>query len=126
MKTFMRIFDREWFRGVVMTIMVLGIVIALLGVWQYSSASQALAANPAQQLAEEQAADEEAVETIETQAEGRMLLASDIERRQLQADQYYAMITAGIGLAVLAIGWIGLDVARSRRQRVTSDVSAEA
>ena len=71
-----------------------------------------LAANPAAQIHQEGGEVE-----LESKSEAHGLMAADIERRRMLAEQRDMMQAGGIGLALLGLGWLGYDMLRGRRRR---------
>ena len=53
---------------------------------------------------------------IESKGQAQGLMAADIERRRLVAEQFNMMILGGVGLALLGLGWLGTDIIRGRRR----------
>ena len=93
------------------TAIVLGILMAALGGWRYFDLANQLSRNQATQIHEE--GGEVAIES-KSQAHG--LMASDIERRRLLADQSTMMMVGGAGLALIGLGWFLGDILRGRRR----------
>ena len=94
------------------TAIVVGILLAAYGGFRYLDLANQLAANPAAQI--HQAGGE--VE-LESKSEAHGLMAADIERRRMLAEQRDMMQAGGIGLALLGLGWLGYDMLRGRRRR---------
>lgn len=101
------------------TAIVVGILLASYAALQYVHLSNQLAANPAAQIHQEGGEVE-----LESKTEAHGLMAADIERRRMVAEQRRMMVAGGIGLALLGLGWLGYDLLRGRR-RVQVEVSAE-
>jgi hypothetical protein len=109
------ILEQEWLRGVMYTIMAAGVLALGAAVWQYFDADRQLQENIAHQV---RASGGEVAP--QTQAEAQGLVAADIARRELVNQQYNALMLGGGGLVAIAIGWILLDLRRSRLRSRTS------
>lgn len=101
------------------TAIVVGILLAAYGGLRYLDLSNQLAANPAAQIHQEGGEVE-----LESKSEAHGLMAADIERRRLVAEQHNMMIAGGAGLALLGLGWLGYDILRGRRRKQREDSSA--
>ena len=101
------------------TAIVVGILLAAYGGLRYLDISNQLAANPAAQIHQE--GGEVA---LESKSEAHGLMAADIERRRLVAEQRDMMIAGGVGLALLGLGWLGYDILRGRRLKADSRESS--
>ena len=101
----------EWLNRLFFSLIVIGLLMAVFGVYRYVDATVRLADNPAAQL---RASGGEL--NIQSTAEGRGMIAADMERRDLEDQRAEAMTVGGIGLAVIAIGWLAMDFQRSRRK----------
>ena len=93
------------------TAIVLGILLAAVGGWRYFDLANNLSSNQAAQIHEE--GGEVA---IESKNQARGLMASDIERRRILAEQRNMMMVGGAGLALIGLGWLLGDVLRGRRR----------
>ena len=94
------------------TAIVVGVLLAAYGGLRYLDLSNQLAANPAAQIHQEGGEVE-----LESKTEAHGLMAADIERRRLVAEQHNMMIAGGAGLALLGLGWLGYDILRGRRRK---------
>ena len=94
------------------TAIVVGILLAAYGGLRYLDLSNRLAANPAAQIHQEGGEVE-----LESKSEAHGLMAADLERRRLVAEQRDMMVAGGIGLALLGLGWLGYDILRGRRRK---------
>ncbi len=112
--------DSELIERLFFTALVVGIVLAAGGAIRYVMLHNQLDDNLAAQIHQE--GGEVAIES-KGQAQG--LMASDIERRRIVAEQFNMMIVAGAGLALLGLGWLGTDLIRGRRQTARKASSAE-
>jgi len=54
-----------------------------------------------------------------------MLMAADVEYRRLESQRDNALIVGGVGLALLAVGWIGSDFLRARCRRLNGSLRSE-
>ncbi len=112
---------RDWINAAFLTLIIIGLALALFGAYRFIDTSLRLEDNPAHQLIV-------SGETIDPQsrAEARGLVAADIERRQLLYDRYIGILAGGAGLVTLAVGWIGFDILRHRRQKATEETAASS
>ena len=94
------------------TAIVVGVLLAAYGGLRYVDLSNQLAANPAAQIHQEGGEVE-----LESKTEAHGLMAADIERRRLVAEQHNMMVAGGAGLALLGLGWLGYDILRGRRRK---------
>ncbi|MCY3916884.1 MAG: hypothetical protein OXG49_12800 [Chloroflexi bacterium] len=100
------------------TAIVVGFLMAAGGAIRYFMLHNQLSTNMAAQIHEQ--GGEVAIES-KGQAQG--LMASDIERRRLVAEQFNMMIFGGVGLALLGLGWLGHDVMGSRRRKTAASAA---
>ena len=111
------------FNGIVdrllFTAIVLGILMAAVAGWRYFDLANQLSSNQAAQIHEE--GGEVAIES-KSQAHG--LMASDLERRRMLADQRNMMVVGGAGLALIGLGWFLGDILRGRRRKSEAQSSA--
>ncbi len=101
------------------TAIVLGILMAAVGGWRYFDLANQLSSNQAAQIHEE--GGEVAIES-KSQAHG--LMASDLERRRLVAEQRNMMMVGGAGLALIGLGWFLGDILRERRGKAATAAAA--
>lgn len=101
------------------TAIVLGILMAAVGGWRYFDLENQLSGNQAAQIHEQ--GGEVAIES-KSQAHG--LMAADIERRRMLADQRNMMVIGGAGLALIGLGWFLGDILRGRRRAAAAKDSA--
>lgn len=80
---------------------------------RYLDVTNQLAGNLAAQIH-----DEGGEVTLESKAQAQGLMASDIARRRLVAEQFNMMVIGGAGLALLGLGWLGYDIMRGRRRKI--------
>lgn len=97
-------------RAVLLTLMALGLLLLLSALWRYFSAAHELQGNLAHIVRSGQL-------TPAAGSQTRALLAADIARRALLAQQFHALMAAGAGLVLLSLGWLGVNLARLRHQR---------
>ena len=93
------------------TFVVVGIVLIGYSVYKVITINIALSNNLAQQIHN---SGEEL--QIQTSAEGRGIVAADIERRELLQERAQMYIAGGAGLVMLGIGWLGYDFLGHRRK----------
>ncbi len=105
-----RLQARAFIDKLLFSAMLVGVLLAAFAVLRYVELSNRLADNPAAQIR----ASGEAVQVDNADA-GYSLMSADIERRRQVDEQYNMMIIGGLGLALLGLGWLGSDIARSRR-----------
>lgn len=108
------LFHSELIERLLFSAIVVGILLAAGGAVRYFILQNELSTNLAAQIHGE--GGEVAIES-KSQAQG--LMASDIERRRLVAEQFNMMLVAGVGLALLGLGWLGMDIIRGRRKRMS-------
>ncbi len=106
------ILEHEWFRGMVVALLMIGSVLALYGIYQFVDASAQIQTNASYQRE---------VAGIETppanQTDAQMFMAADVEYRKLRIQRSNSMIYGGVGLAIMALGWLGYDFARTQRRK---------
>lgn len=105
------LFDSELIERLLFTAIVVGILLAAGGAIRYVMIQNELSTNMAARIHDEGGEVE-----IESKSQAQGLMASDIERRRLVEQQYNMMIVAGLGLALLGLGWLGTDWIRGRRR----------
>lgn len=111
-KQFPLMLEHEWFRGLVVACLMIGAAFTLYGIYQYINANLQIQSNPAYQRE---------ISGIETppqdQSEAQMFMAADVEYRRLRIQQSNSLVYGGIGLAVMALGWLGYDFSRTQRRK---------
>lgn len=100
------------------TAIVVGFLMAAGGAIRYFMLQRQLAGNLAAQVH-----DEGGEVAIESKGQAQGLMASDIERRRLVAEQFNMMILGGVGLALLGLGWLGHDLLGSRRRKLAAEAA---
>lgn len=114
-----RLLDSELIERLLFSAIVVGIFLAAGGGIRYVMLANQLSGNMAAQIHDDGGEVE-----IESKSQAQGLMASDIERRRLVAEQFNMMMVAGVGLALLGLGWLGTDIIRGRRRMVTKEPSA--
>lgn len=104
------------------TAIVIGILMTVVAGWRYFDAANQLSANQAAQIH-----DEGGEVTVESKSQAHGLMASDLERRRLLADQSNMLMVGGAGLALIGLGWLAGDILRGRRRKAEEkDKAAQA
>ena len=114
------LFNTELIERLLFTAIVLGILLVGYGAFRYLNLSNQLSGNTAAQIHEAGGEVE-----LQSKAQAQGLMAADIERRRLVADQYNMMVLGGIGLALLGFGWLGNDIMRGRRRKMESSAESD-
>ena len=94
------------------SVIVVGILLVAYGALRYITLSNQLSGNMAAQIH-----DEGGEVKLESKAQAQGLMAADVERRRIVAEQFNMMIIGGFGLALLGLGWLSYDILRSRRRK---------
>ena len=94
------------------TAILVGVLLAGYAALRYIDLSNQLAGNTAAQVHENGGEIK-----LESKGQAQGLMASDIERRRLVEDRFNMMVVGGFGLALLGLGWLGMDIARGRRKK---------
>lgn len=113
MTFFNRLVQQEWFRAIALAFVMIGVALSLFSAARYVDLSFRIAGNASFQV--RQAGGKAA---LETQTDARMLMAADLQLRELDSERNTALIAGGAGLVILAIGWLGYDLSRTQRQRL--------
>src|SRR5688572_15107217 len=113
--------DKDWFRGIVFAFIIIGILAGLFAAQQFIDASLRIQNNTSYIAKSSETALE-----LQSQAEAQMLMAADVEYRRLLLQRDNALIVGGLGLASLALGWIGNDFVRARRRKVNAPLQSES
>ncbi len=103
---------QDGIRTVLVVLLVLGVLATGFGIFRIVTTSIEIENNPAHQIK----MNEETVDPQST-AEGRGLVMADLERRELLQTRSESMVMAGVGLVLIAVGWMGMDFYRSFRKR---------
>ena len=110
-----QLFNSELFERIIFAVIVIGILLAGVAVVRYVAIGRQLSMNEAAQIRD---SGEEVTLSNKSQAQG--LMASDIERRRLLADQSSMISVGGVGLALIGLGWLLRDLSRGRRRKAAS------
>lgn len=102
----------SWMERVLFSLVVIGILLTLYGVVRVVDTSIKLNNNIAQQLHD---SGEEL--DIQSTAEGRGIMMADLDRRQLIKMRGQMIMLAGIGVAILGLGWLGYDLRNGRLRK---------
>jgi uncharacterized membrane protein YidH (DUF202 family) len=105
-------FNKDVVNALLLTIFIVSIGMVAFGVYRYIDTTSQLNDNLAQQIRKQGG-----VINPESAAQAQGLMASDIERRALVDDRFQGMIVGGVGIALLAVGWMATDVVRERRKK---------
>ena len=116
------ILENEWFRGLVVALLMIGAALVLYGIYQFVDATIQIQNNASYQR--------ESAGLTETppasQAEAQMFMAADVEYRSLRIQRSNSFVYGGIGLAVVALGWLGFDFSRSQRRKRQSVMPSQS
>lgn len=111
-------FSGELIQRVIFTVIVIGALMAGVAAARYASNAAQLSQNEAAQIHEGGGEV-----TIENRSRAQGLMAADIERRRLLADQSRMMMVGGAGLALIGLGWLLRDILRGRRPKSPLEIS---
>jgi hypothetical protein len=112
--------DKDWFRGIVFALIIIGVVAGLFAAQQFIDATLRMQNN-----ASFIAKSSDTPLALQSEAEAQMLMAADVEFRRLQLQRDNALFLGGLGLTLLALGWIGSDFARARRRKLNAPLQSE-
>jgi hypothetical protein len=104
--------ENEWFRGLVIAFLMIGAALILYGIYQFVDATVQIQNNIAYQR-EVNGSDAQTI----TDAEAQMFLMADIQYRTLSIQRTNSLVYGGIGLSLMALGWLGYDISRSQRRK---------
>jgi hypothetical protein len=123
LETIMRLsfLDKDWFRGIVFALIIIGVVAGLFAAQQFIDATLRMQ-NNASFIAK---SSDTALE-LQSEAEAQMLMAADVEYRRLRLQRDNALFMGGLGLTLLALGWIGGDFTRARRRKLNAPFQSES
>lgn len=110
-----KILTIDFIERLLFTAIVAGIFIGGFAVVRYVDIVRRLSTNEAAQI---HASGGEV--TVETKGQAQGLMAADIERRRLLADQSSMMMVGGVGLALIGLGWLAGDILRGRRRKASA------
>jgi hypothetical protein len=106
------ILENEWFRGIVVAFLMIGGALILYGIYQFVDATLQIQNNVAYQR------EVSGVETQTiTEAEAQMFMMADREYRSLSIQRTNSFVSGGVGLSLMALGWLGYDFTRSQRRK---------
>jgi hypothetical protein len=105
----------EQARAFTLALVILGIGLIVFGAYRYIDATRQLNDNMAQKVHD----SGEDVSKL-TNEQAQMLMGADVARRELVQQQNYAFILGGVGLVLIAVGWLGGDFLAARRQTTSS------
>jgi hypothetical protein len=104
------ILEKEWFRGLVVALIMIGGALILYGVYQFVDASSRISNNVVYQR-------EAAGTEVQSPTDARMFMAAEVEYRSLRIQRSNSFSYGGVGLALMAAGWLGYDFARAHRRK---------
>lgn len=109
-----RLLKNDNFKPLMLALIMLGIVALALGLYRFIDLSQQLQNNLAYQL---QSGGGQSM-NIQTQADAQMLIGASVQMQRLTGQRSEAVVLIGAGVALIALGWLGYDLARGwlRRQ----------
>ena len=113
--------DNEFVERLIFSVIVIGVLLAGIAVVRYADLASKLSTNQATQIH-----DSGGEVTIENKSQAQGLMAADIARRRLLADQSNMMMVGGAGLALVGLGWLARDLVRGRRRRKAEQENAKA
>ncbi|NDJ62901.1 MAG: hypothetical protein GYB67_17400 [Chloroflexi bacterium] len=90
---------------------IIGFGLGIFGILLLVTASNGIEQNIAYQT------QQSGQEIAPSEAEALALLAADVELRELRQQRNFALIFAGAGLILIALGWLSLDAVRRRQNR---------
>ncbi len=102
-----RVANADWLRGIFTVLVVAGLLIAGYAAWRYFDADRELQGNVAQVILSRQQAV-----SAGSSGEVQGLVGADVARRELLPQQYDVLMLGGGGLALLSLGWLGLNLTR--------------
>jgi len=118
----MSILNSNLIERLLFTLIVIGLLAGLYSAVKLVDISSQLNNNMANQVHEDGSNL-----NLQSNAEGRMLYASDLERRQLLKERSQTIMIGGIGIALLGVGWFGYDLLNGRRKKkAQATIEAEA
>ncbi len=113
-----KLIDQEWFRSLFLALIIIGILLLTFGVVRYFTLSYQMGQNLAFQIqSQSQSVDPQTM----TEAQG--LMASNEELRQINASRSQSVILAGVGLVLVAVGWLGRDWVQAQRRKAAKSMA---
>lgn len=107
-----RLFQKEWFRTLLLMMFIAGILLVIFAVVQYISLSYQIGQNVAYQIQTQN-------QTIDPQTinEAQSLMAADMSLREMLNARDSMLIYFGAGLILAALGFLGRDLINSRLKK---------
>lgn len=107
-----QLFQKEWFRTVLLMMFIAGILLVIFAVAQYISLSYQIGQNVAYQIQTQN-------QTIDPQTinEAQSLMAADMTLREMLNARDSMLIYFGAGLILAALGFLGRDLINSRLKK---------
>ncbi|MBW4435814.1 MAG: hypothetical protein KME04_01690 [Pleurocapsa minor GSE-CHR-MK-17-07R] len=107
-----RLFQKEWFRTLLLMMFIAGILLVIFAVVQYVSLSYQIGQNVAYQIQTQN-------QTIDPQTinEAQSLMAADMSLREMLNARDSMLIYFGAGLILAALGFLGRDLINSRLKK---------
>lgn len=102
--------QKNWFRSLMLALIMVGLGLSLFSAARYIDLSFRITGN-----ASFQARQTGEQVTLPTEADARVLMAADLELRQMEVNRSNIMISGGAGLVILAVGWLGYDMTRTQK-----------
>lgn len=111
-----RLLNHELARPLALALIMIGVGLIAFALFRYAQTSYQIGQNFAFQ---QQAQSGEVA--LQNEAEARVLMAADIELRELVSERSSTVIVGGGGLIVLALGWLFNDlVSQAHKKRMHS------
>jgi hypothetical protein len=104
-----KIWDKNGIKAAFLALIFVGFALIALAAYGYIRNSYEIGQNIAYQLQSQNQAI-----NPQTPTEGQMLMAADIQLRELVRDRNLMLVAGGVGLVLIALGWIGGDIVRGR------------
>ncbi len=105
--------NSEQLRSFMLALMLIGVAALLFGAYRFVDAATRIQNNPAFLM-------QSSGQTVSPQDAGtaESLIAAGMEYRRLVGQRNEALIIGGAGVILLAVGWLGSDVLKSRHKLV--------
>jgi hypothetical protein len=104
-----------------LALMIIGFAAALFGAYRVIVMTQERDANFAYRTQQQQAADNATLEV--NQAEASVLFGSQLSLVEIERARYEGVIITGVGLMLVALGWLVNDVWRTRNRKALAAAS---
>jgi hypothetical protein len=110
-----KIWDKESVKSLMLALILVGVALTIISIVGYIRNTYEIGQNLAYQIQSQN-------QTIDPQTptEGQMLMAADMQLRDLVRDRNTMLILGGAGLILIAVGWIGRDLVRGRARKEAS------